>query len=195
MPEYFTLEEFRSLPDMNNASLYDDDTVERAAAYIVAVIERVVGTSFVAREVTETIDGSGVSGLVLKSPYVQSLTAVTTGGTTIDTADLIHQGGVVRNLSGVGWTAGIGNTTITYESGYSSEPPADIKEAALQGTRARLLDTASNAKVNDRTSSITNDAGGTTSYVLAGVERPTGYPEVDAVILGWRDKLSGFGFA
>jgi len=176
MPEYFTLEEFRDLGGMDDEGKYSDATIERAAAYIVAVIERVVGTSFVPRTFTRTVplvNGSPA----LSAPFVLEVTDqqdVTTGSSYP--------------------FGGTSNVSVTYRAGYSETPPADIKEAAMQGTRARVLDTASNARINDRTSQMTNEAGGTTTYVLAGMERPTGYPDVDAVILGWRRRLFGLGF-
>lgn len=191
MPEYFTLEELKALPDLD-AARYDDEMMERAAAYIEGVIERAVGTSFVARTFTKTLRESDADTL-LGSPYVLSVASVVIADAAAPSSF------AVEGFSSVGLSRSWPNTgrhvTVTYTSGYSDTPPADIKEAALQGTRARLLDTAGNAKVNDRTASVTNDAGGTTSYVLAGVDRPTGYPEVDAVILGWRKRLFGLGFA
>jgi hypothetical protein len=188
VPEYFTLDELKALPDLE-AARYDDETMERAAAYIEAVIERVVGTSFVPRTKTVTLNGTGAD-LVLPDAYVLSVVGVTVS--EVAGADpTSFDNGVLTGT----WASGTRNVVVEYTTGYSETPPADIKEAALEGTRARLLDTASNAKVNDRTTSTTNDVGGTTSYVLAGVDRPTGYPTVDAVILGWRDKLSGLGFA
>lgn len=188
MPEYFTLEEFRTLADMNNEDKYPDEVVERAAAYVVGVIERVVGTSFVPRTFTRTLSGTG-SDVPLPSTFVLDVTTVSvsdevqTGPFTVDNGALIGP-----------WGRGTRNLSVTYEAGYSEEPPADIKEAAMQATRARLLETSSNAKVSDRTSQMTNADGGTTTYVLPGPDRPTGYPDVDAVIMGWRRRLFGFGF-
>jgi hypothetical protein len=77
---------------------------------------------------------------------------------------------------------------VTYAAGYSATPPADIKDAALQATRARLLTMDSQAGIEDRRTSLSTDQG-TISYVIAGENRPTGYPEVDAVILGWKNAL------
>lgn len=188
MPEYFTLDEFRDLTKMDDATRYPDSVVERAAAYMVAVIERVVGTSFVPREFTRTLNGVG-GDLSLPSPYVLSVTAVSVGGVAQSGPFEVENGHLVGP-----WPRGIRNVSVTYLSGYSTTPPADIKEAALQGARARVLDTASNSQVNDRTSQMTNEAGGTTTFVLPGKDRPTGYPDVDAVILGWRRRLFGLGF-
>lgn len=193
MPDYFTLAELRALPDVSSATTYPDARVESVAAYITAIIEREVGTSFISRPVVDEIHDGGAAALYLRKRFPRAVTSVTEGGVAV-TDDLRLQGGVLRRFtagsySPVGWVGGTGNVLVTYQAGYSAAPPADIKEAALQGTRARLLDTMSKAVVNDRRSSVTNEVGGTTSFVLAGVDRPTGYPEVDAVILGWKARL------
>jgi len=33
------------------------------------------------------------------------------------------------------------------------------------------------------------------TFVQPGGDRPFGFPSVDAVIIGWRDRLNVFGFA
>lgn len=187
-PDYFTLAEFHDLPDMAQV---DDDRIVAAAAHIVSIIEREVGTSFIPRQVVETVDGNGLSEIYLTSPYVLSITSATVDGVAVtDTMDV--RDGVIRIRSGsstLTWTSGLSNVVITYMAGYSTLPPADIKEAAMQGTRAYLLETSSSARTLDRTSSISNDGGGTTTFVLAGRDQPTGYPRVDAVILAWKDRI------
>lgn len=195
-PDYFTLTEFRQLPDMDDTNQYPDDRVLAAAAYITGVIEREVGTSFIPRTATETFDGTAGDDIVLASHYVRSVTSATVDGVAlVDTLDAPY--GIVRHRTGntsVSWTTGLGNVVVTYVYGYSATPPADIKEAALRGTRAYLLETSSRAGVTDRRSSVTNEQG-TVSYVIAGRDNPTGYPMVDAVIIGWRDRLWLPGFA
>lgn len=198
MPDYFTLAEFRALPDMSSDSKYPDARVEAAAAHIVGIIEREVGTSFVERAVTEVHDG-GDDRIVLNAALVRSITSATESGVAV-TDDLRVSAGVVTRHSSstatttVPFAAGVRNVSITYASGYSATPPADIKEAALQGTRSYMLEHSSDSSVMDRRSTVTSDQG-TTSFVLAGPDRPTGYPEVDAVILGWQRRLDVFGFA
>lgn len=193
MPDYFTLAELRALPDVSNATTYPDSLVEAASAYITAIIEREVGTSFISRSVVDEVHDGGEFVVRLRKRFVRSATSATLDGVAVTEA-LRVQAGMLRRFSEssyspIRWTSGVGNVLVTYSAGYSATPPADIKEAALQGTRARLLDTSSKAVVNDRRSSVTNEVGGTTSYVLAGEDRPTGYPEVDAVILGWKNRL------
>lgn len=193
MPDYFTLAEFRALPDMASDSKYPDARVEAAAAHIVEIIEREVDTSFVARTVTDEIHDGGGYELILTKPYVLSVTSAEESGTAVTDTLSVTKSGLVRRYAAGSyvpkvWLSGNRNLSVTYEAGYSSTPPADIKEAALWGTRSYLLEHSSGSSVMDRRSTVTSDQG-TTSFVLAGPDRPTGYPEVDAVILGWKKRL------
>lgn len=193
MPDYFTLDELRALPHMGDTVKYPDDRVEAAAAYIVGIIEREVGTSFVERTVTEVRDG-GCYKLILDTAHVRSVTSVTVDGTPLDVADIVEDGGVLRWVVGLTkqrFATGFHNVTIVYKAGYSAAPPADIKEAALKGTRAHLLATGQNTAMDDRRTSLNTEAG-TISFTVAGADHPTGYPEVDATIVAWRDLDPGF---
>lgn len=196
MPDYFTLAELRAMPDMADTIAYPDATCELAAGYVVGIIEREVGTSFIARTVTgEPHDGGGYQ-IVLDAPYALSVTSVTENGTTVPSGELSLYGGILeRFATGAAyptrWADGRRNIRVTYQSGYSTlaNIPADIKAAAMQATRSRLLSTASDSATEDRQQSVSTDMGVIT-YVMAGQDRPTGYPEVDAVILGWRQRLA-----
>lgn len=192
MPDYFTLAELRALPDMSNTTKYPTDRVEDVAAAIVGVIEAEVGTSFITRIVVdEAYDGS-CPPIVLDDVWAKTVLSATEDGDDV-TDSLTIKGGVVRRhngLTAVPWAEGYGNVLITYETGYSSAPPADVKEWALKGTRAHLMATATNSAINDRQTSLTaGDA--VIGFTVAGPERPTGYPEVDAMILRWKRKLNG----
>jgi hypothetical protein len=197
MPDYFTEAELLALPDMSGET---SARITAAAAWAVGVIEREVGASFIARTVTAEIHDGGTDAIVLDKPYVISVTSATEDGVTVtDTLRVRH--GILRRFSGatsftpITWTSGVGNVSVTYQAGYSSTPPADIKEAALAATRWHLLEGRANNVHSPRQTSITNDMGGTVNFAVAGTDRPTGYPDVDAVIIGWRDQLDVFGFA
>lgn len=198
MPEYFTLDEVRGLPDVDQILDYPEERVEAAAAYIVSVIEREVGTSFVPRTVTAEVHDGGTTGVTLSRGYVTSVTSATIGGVAVTDTLLAERGVLYRFATGttapLAWPAGTGNITVTYQAGYSTVPPADVKEMALKGTRAHLLANAEASSINDRRTSISTDMG-QINYVVAGENRPTGYPEVDAMILGWKARLDVLGFA
>lgn len=200
MPEYFTVDEFRQIRDMSDTSKYTTARIEAAAAYVVGIIDREIfgtsGVGFVPRNLTKTLDGNGLDTLLMPTPHIRSLTTVTVGGSSVDVSGLLFNGGVLRYpTSGGIWTFGRGNVVVTFSAGYSAVPPADIKEAAMLATRWRLLATNSNAEMSARQISLTNDVGATIQFAVAGSDRPTGYPEVDAVIVGWRDRMPSFGFA
>ncbi len=192
MPEYFTLAELRALPQMDNQSKYTDARCEAAAAFVVAGIERVVGTSFVARTVTGEVHDGGLYEIFLDAPWAVSVTSATENSVTVtDTLRLKNQR-VLRYATGAysprSWRPGFDNIAITYQSGYSATPPADVKEAALKWTRYHLLATDSNSSMEARQTSQTNDYG-TINFSVAGADAPSGYPDVDAVIVGWRKEL------
>lgn len=193
MPEYFTLDELRALPQMGDTVKYPADRCEAAAAYIVGIIEREVGVPFVERDITETHSGGGYK-IALDTAHVRSITSVHVDGTPLDVAAIYESAGVIRHIVGTSpqrFADGYGNVTVVYKAGYSATPPADIKEAALKGTRAHLLATAQNTAMDDRRTSLNTEAG-TIAFTVAGADHPTGYPEVDATILAWRDTDPGF---
>lgn len=197
-PEYFTLAELRALPEMDDTSRYTEARCLAAAAYVTSIIERETGTSFIARTVSGEIHDGGTYDIALRKPFVISVTSATEDGVAV-TDTLRAPKGVLRKFSSGSyspnlWADGVGNVSVTYQAGYSSAVPGDLKEAALQATRARLLTMDSQAGVEDRRTSLSTDSG-TIQFVIAGEDRPTGYPEVDAVILGWKRKLDVFGFA
>lgn len=178
MPDYFTLEEFRELPQMGDSDKYTDARVDAVAAALTSIIERKVGTSFVSRTYTKALPL--VNGdVVYSTPYILETTSVSD-----DTSALSDP---------CGWGTAH-NVTVTYEAGYSAEPPADIKEALMWAVRDRLLATSSTAGIDARRTSLVTEQG-TVNYVLAGADNPTGYPDLDAAILGWHKHLFGLGFA
>ena len=197
--EYFTEAELRALPQMADDTVYTDARVDAAAAFVVSVIEREVGTSFIARTVTDERHDGGGYAVVLKRPHVLSVTSAAESGVAV-TDTLRVEAGVVRrygsatDVTPVAWTAGSQNVTVTYQAGYSAAVPADVKEAALRATRAYLIESNSNAIMDDRRSSLNTDTG-TINYTLAGTDAPFGYPAIDAVIVGWRNRLKPYGFA
>lgn len=202
-PDYFTTAELRALPAMDDSTLYTSARVLEAAAWAVGIFEREIGTSFIGRARVETYDGSaadGGYGIILREPYVQSITSVTENGEAVTpTPVILNDAGILCKfatgaLSPSAWARGFANIVVSYVGGYSATPPGDIKEAALQATRARLLSTNSRAGQSQRRRTLTTEAG-TFELSRAGGDEPTGFPEVDAVIIGWRDRIDVLGFA
>jgi hypothetical protein len=188
---YFTVDEFRAaMPDMDNEPKYPEAQVEAKRDAVEALIEGRAGTSFIARTVTETVDGSGTYGLVLRSPYIQSITSVTENGTTVSGYDFTIADGVLERCydgayTPVVWTAGRRNISVVYEAGYSATPPDDLKRAAMRATRAFLLADISNTEgLSERALQLTTEYG-SVNLSSATEDKPTGLPEVDATIMSW----------
>lgn len=192
--EYFTEADLRALAQMDNATLYTDERIDAVAAFVVSRIEGFCRAAFVTRSTTEVHDGC--SRIILRQPFATAVTSLTVEGVSVDVADLNLASGVVRySAGGTFSTSNLGGVSVTYSYGYSATPPGDIKEAALAWTRYRLLATNQNVEHDARRTQVTNDMGGTTTYAVAGKDRPSGYPEIDAVLVDWRDRVNVFGFA
>lgn len=192
--EYFNEAELRALPQMSDTVVYTTARCDAAAAYVVGVIEGCTKTSFIARTVTDERHDGGTYGVLLEKPYVLSVTSATESGTAVaDTLRVRH--GVLRRYAGATattpryWAAGFDNITVTYQAGYTAAAPADLKEAALKATRAHLLATNSNATIDDRRTSMNTEMG-TINFVIAGEDRPFGYPEIDAVVMRYKRQLN-----
>jgi hypothetical protein len=93
------------------------------------------------------------------------------------------------------WTAGAGNVVVTYTAGRYTTCPDDIKDAVMWATRDRLLSQGDRAGIDVRRTSMSNDLGGTTTYLLPGEKRPTGYPDLDALISSYTRTTPSLGFA
>jgi hypothetical protein len=150
----------------------------------------------VARTVTDEVHDGGRYSIPLRSTHVLAITSATQNGVAVSSGELNLDGTILERFATNAtwptlWTSGRRNIKVTYTSGYCvlADIPKDIKEAALQGTRARLLTMDSQAGIEDRRTSLSTDAG-TVQFVIAGEGRPTGYPEVDEVIMGWKRKLA-----
>lgn len=203
--EYFTEAELRALPQMSDEVTYTDARIDVAAAYVVTRFEEFCRISFIPRSHTELKDGSRCNAenrsIILTQRKAIAVSALTQDGvafTVGELAELKVRGGTVRRyLSGSVtpelWNPGLDNISITYTAGYAAVP-GDIKEVALQCTRARLLTTNSDATIDDRRTAL-NTSEGTFQIVIAdGNDRPTGYPEIDAVLVSYRKRQSPLVF-
>jgi hypothetical protein len=64
----------------------------------------------------------------------------------------------------------------------------------MWATRDRLLGQGDMAGIDVRRTTVATEFG-TTSYVLPGEKRPTGYPDLDALIASYIRTAPSFGFA
>lgn len=196
-PDYFTLDEFRALPDCGG-STFTDDQINAAAAYFAAIVEREAGGSLIPRTRTDTLRGDGSCALALSTVHVVSLTTVTVAGTSVSVAGLDASTGLLQyattsTLGGTVWPLGA-EVVVTYTAGLFASCPADVKDAVMWATRDWLLSQSDQNGVDIRRTSISTEYG-VTSYVLPGEKRPTGYPDLDAVIASYARKTVDVGFA
>lgn len=201
---YFTLAQLRALPDMSDAGRYTDALCTAAGEFVESRIEEFVTTAFFPRQVTDEVhDGNDANArggwLQLRRRHPLAITACSQNGVQMGAGELADLSLKYRTLrrrapgsyaAWLDWAPGHENILVSYTHAYSASVPNDIREAALQWTRGRLLATASLALLNDRTSSVSNETGGTTSFVIAGEDRPSGFPDVDSVLLNWRNKIT-----
>lgn len=190
---YFTTAELRTLPDVNDVARYPDARCVAAHDWIVAIIERECGTSFIETTRTETVSGAGDDGLFLSDPYVRTVTAATIDGTALTAGEvsaLIVERGVVYRPNGVRWPATArGNVEITYTAGYSAVVPGDLKEAAMRAARYWLVTFDAWSGTDERQTSLTNDYGNINLAVASPDGRPTGLPTADATITAWARRV------
>jgi hypothetical protein len=193
--EYFTLAEIRALPDVTENG-FSDAKIEAAAAHFVSIVEREIGAPMIPRSFTDTLDGAGRTALALSQPRVRSLTTVTVDGDSVTVGLLTANNGVLRYLDGTTFpSTEPANVVAVYSAGEYTTCPADMKDAVMWATRDRLMSQGSQNGIDVRRTSVTNDLGGTTQFLLPGEKRPTGYPELDAVIASYVRNTASLGFA
>ena len=192
-PDYFTTVALQALPD---CSAFTEAKILAAASHFTTIVEREIGAPMIPRSYTDTFDGGGLTGLPLSQTPVRSLTSVTVDGAAVTVGLLTANNGVLRYLDGTTFpSTQPANVVVVYSAGEFTTCPGDVKDAVMWATRDRLLGQASDSTHNPRQSSMTNDLGGTVQYVLPGEKRPTGYPELDAVIASYARHTVALGFA
>lgn len=190
---YFTTAELRTLPDIGDAARYPDDRCLAAHDWIVAIIERECGTSFIETTHTERVSGTGDEALFLADPYVRAVSAATIDGTALtdaEVADLIVERGAVYRPAGMRWPAtSRANVEVTYTASYSAVVPGDLKESAMRAARYWLVTYDAWSGTDERQTSITNDYGNINLAVASADGRPTGLPTADATITAWARRV------
>lgn len=181
---YAELAEIRALEGMSNTSKYPTAALESARAQAEDRFEWATRVSWVPRYARETLDGNNRSDLILKWPRPRQVLSVTTDGTAVTdlTQFRLYTFGVIERTNGVWFLADVygggQNVIVEYTHGYD-RPPEDIRWAFLTYVRYLLYETQS--RIPDRASAFTTPDG-TFQLVTAGFNRPTGLPDVDAIL-------------
>lgn len=193
---YADLAEIRALDALGNTSKYPEATLARARWQAEDRFEEATGVAWVPRHDRQDLAGDNTGELLLRWPRPRTLIAVTIDGTPaadLDTFTLYDTGIIERN-SRLTWPRGTtttGNVIVEYTHGYD-RPPEDLRQAFLAYVRYLVLDTTS--RIPDRAASYSTEFG-TYQLVTAGFQRPTGLPEIDAVLNDHSHRVAGVGIA
>ena len=190
---YFTIPELRRRADMADTGRYPTPLLAEARDWIEQLIETTCTTSFVERFAQDRITANAAHhrpdvGRVLRlnTDWPSRLIKFTIDGATASNTGLVcDRRGFLWSSSWVSTWVGW-DFVVSYSAGYTLRCPDDLHDAAIQAARFWLLQRASSG-IPDRTRSITNEFGNV-SLSVAGVNAPTGIPDVDSVILAWRDR-------
>lgn len=189
---YAELPEIRALDALTSAVSYPTAKLEAARAQAEARFEEATGVAWVPRHARETLTGASTSRLTLAYRPPRSLIAATIDAVAI--ADLttltLYPWGAIDRNTGLTWpspTATTRNVVVEYTYGYDT-PPNDLRQAFLTYCRYLLVDARS--RIPDRASVMATDMG-TFTLTTAGFRRPTGLPEIDAILNDYDQRIPG----
>lgn len=181
---YFTLEEARSIGGISSS--VSDAEIESVRCSVEDQIEANCDTSFVSRLVVEELSPNpGEPFVRLTEAYVLRVVSVEDHG--VDITDEVVADGRYLWREPRGWSPGLRSVRVVYEAGWSETPPEDLRRAAINAARYRLLE---EARVGTPSNVITIGTDvGTVRMAVASLKAPFGVPEVDAVVLRWAQKV------
>lgn len=181
---YFTLEEARSIGGISSS--ISDAEIESVRCSVEDQIEANCDTSFVPRLVVEELSPNpGEPFVRLTEAYVLRVVSVEDHG--VDITDEVVVDGRYLWREPRGWSPGLRSVRVVYEAGWSESPPEDLRRAAINAARYRLLE---EARVGTPSNVITIGTDvGTVRMAVASLKAPFGVPEVDAVVLRWAQKV------
>lgn len=191
-----SISDVRRLKPCDDPNRYPTELIDRAITELEDALEQACGVSFVPRESTVTLDGTGTSELFLSKARPQSISAITVRDTLASTSwaagDIsalrIDEEAGVLIRSTYTWERGRRNHVVTGTFGYLSVPGI-VRQAVALGVRQMLID----SRVDPRAQSVTNEDGTTAQLVTAGVRGATfSLPELNQVVMQYR---TSFGVA
>lgn len=183
---YFTLAELRGQSGLDDLAIFPTWLLEASRTAVEDLIHQVTGVAWCPAFARETHDGSGNSTLLLRRLYPRAILSATVGGSAIDTSAIeVYSDGEVYNASG--WGLARRGVVLEYEHGRTN-PPADLRRAALRLGRVTVLDFKS--RIPERAVQMSTEAG-SFNLSVAGEKRPTGYPEIDAILAQHDHRIPG----
>ena len=195
---YFTIAELRARKGLESEAKFSTERLIATRDRIQSIIERDNGVAYVPRYKRVRVDGSGKTNLLLPHPVLRSVRSVRTysDATTYTSFSAAQIAAIPQNTIGMAertdgsiWTCGKQNLLVEYEHGYDN-PPDDLKQAALDAAQYFIF--GDTATMSPRALDVVGEWG-TVRYSTPGADRPTGIPDVDAVIVA--NRLQSIGVA
>lgn len=190
---YFTLAELRAMKGLSSTSTFPNADLATARDIAEDFVEQFCEAAFVPQYRREVVDGDDRDELYLSRLNVRELlsvkldgSAMTTTGWTVSSSGRIKTDGDVFICAIAGQ-----NVQVQYEYG-SVAPPMDLKNATLKLARALVLSTES--AIPDRARMMQTEWG-MFQLDVASKDKPTGIPDVDAVLMRYREEQPGWVIA
>lgn len=178
---YFELAELRAQSGLDDESVFSDALLANARAAAEDLFETATGVAWVRRYRREVRDGTGCTALIVKLYPV--LISATLSGTAVTPE--AYEDGELYLASG--WGSVRRSIVVEYEHGFQV-PPEDLRRAALRYARVAALDFKS--RIPERAIQMNTEAG-SFQLAMASRERPTGYPEIDAILQQHDHRIPG----
>lgn len=178
----FEIDDLRSFDvSIADSSRYSAAAIRAARDEATSWLEQAAGVSFSPRAAVEYLNGDGTRSLLLANAPIVEISAVAIDGDWLDTADL--EDVLIYEDSGIlhrdlGWDIGNQNVTVEYVHGMATVDPK-VKRAAMMLAVEAIVTSGVPSRAMTQSSDL-----GEFRISLANVDagRPTGIPEVDAVI-------------
>jgi len=189
---YCTLSEVRAQDGLSDTTIFPVSVLEDAIRWAEDTIDKYVGVPFTLRYNRERITGDGSADIKLRQLFPYRILGVKENGTSAASvvwADwtLYDSGAITKdegyfespattNLAGR-------NIELKYEYGYQY-PPDDIAWCARTLARYYCIELFN--RMPDRATAVQNEYGTVNMAMAGGPGRPTGLPDVNAVLNRYR---------
>jgi hypothetical protein len=192
---YFTIDELRAEDEtLSSADSYPDAMLADRIAMVEERIEHLCGVAFLPRTSTCSVRGDGSSTIILPDVEVTAISSIAVDGVDLTDAELalvrVARRGVLTRMGPLGrpiaWPRG-STLELEYTHGYAV-PPAPIKYAALKWAVDVLLPSSLPARAT-----MQSQGDNTFRIVVASPDRPSGIPEVDAILADYDRRIPMVG--
>jgi hypothetical protein len=179
---YCTITNVRSVQGLDDVSIYPDAVVTEAITQAEELIDAYTGTSFTYKTFTVTLDGTNDSIIRVPKLFLRTLTSVTVDGAAQTTTGwALRDDGTIERAEGTFTYTRPGlNVVISGTAGVTSAAPTEIAWAARTLAIGNLLQLEN--RVPDRALSVQSEFGNIAVAQAGGLNRPTEYPSVNAVL-------------